>query len=145
MEKVLIAREGKVEEKEITPRISNILKENILVNLAFLDTKTFLLLLLTSEEKKSYSFQDLINLLRNKAGITENTEYVVERSLDILLDSGFLSAQWERVNDSEFERRFYNRNEIVKYLRRFREDIVKEGDGLVKRFLNIGDRLLLIR
>lgn len=143
MEQILVGNEGMVEQIDITPELSDLLKENVLANMAAFDPDSLLLLFLTSEKKDNgYSFEDLVNLLEEKGKIENNAELIVEKSLDILLDSGFFSAEWKEI-DNIWERRFENRNEIAKYLTKFKEDIVKGGDGAIERFERISGRILL--
>lgn len=143
MEQILIGNEGNVEKVVITPKFSELLKPSLLANMAIFDPNTLLLLVLTSEKKENgYSFEDLVNLLKNEGRVKNNTELVVEKSLDILLDSGFFSAEWKKIGN-HWERRFDNRNEVVKYLKVLKEDIVKGDDEFLERFEKICGRLLL--
>lgn len=141
MEQVLIGHEGHVQQVKFTPVLSDILKENVLANMAVFDPDSFLLLFLTSEKQDNgYSFEDLVNLIKKE--INENPELVIEKSLDILLDSGFFSPEWKNINNL-MERRFDNRNEIAKYLKSFKDDIVKREDGAIERYDKINERILL--
>jgi hypothetical protein len=146
MEQILVGNEGKVERIDITPEFSELLEPSLLANMAIFNPEALILLVLTSKSKEerenSYSFEDLFQLLRNEGGIEDNTKLEVEKSLDILLDSGFFSAEWKLKND-QWERLFYNRNEVGKYLSIIREDFVKSGDGFRERFERICGRLLL--
>ncbi len=142
MEQILVGNEGNVQQKEITSEFSKLLEPSLLANMAIFDPDTLLLLILTSEPR-DYSKSDLIKLLRDNGKIENNTELIVEKSLDILLDSGFFSAEWKCI-DNNWERRFDNRTEVVKYLQDLAEDIVKPGDGFLERFEKISGRLLLV-
>lgn len=145
MEQVLIGEEGKVKTIDVTPEYSELLEPSLLANMAIFDPESLILLVLTSKEEEKengYSFEDLINLLKNEGGIENNTGFAVERSLDVLLDSGFFSAEWKLENNI-WKRLFYNRNEVMKYLKEIREDFVKSGDGFRERFERICGKLLL--
>jgi len=144
MEQILVGNEGKVERRDITPEFSELLEPSLLANMAIFDPEALILLVLTSKEEKenSYSIEDLIHLLKNEGGIEDNTKLEVEKSLDVLLDSGFFSAEW-KLKNNQWERLFYNRNEVVKYLSKIREDFVQNGDGFRERFERICGKLLL--
>ena len=145
MEQILVGNEGKVDRIDVTPEFSRLLEPSLLANMAIFDPEALILLVLTSkkeEKDNSYSFEDLIQLLKNEGGIEDNTKLEVEKSLDVLLDSGFFSAEWIFKNNI-WERRFYNRNEVVKKLTEIREDFVMSGDGFRERFERICGRLLL--
>jgi hypothetical protein len=145
MEQILVGNEGKVERIDVTPEFSELLEPSLLANMAIFDPEALILLVLTSKKEESdnsYSFEDLIQLLKNEGGIEDNTKLEVEKSLDVLLDSGFFSAEWVLKNNI-WERLFYNRNEVVKKLTEIREDFVTSGDGFRERFERICGRLLL--
>lgn len=144
MEQILVGNEGNVQQIVVTPELSELLKPSLLANMAIFDPDTLLLLVLTSKKKENgYSFDDLVNLLKEKGRIENNAEMVVERSLDVLLDSGFFSAEWKFI-DNRWDRRFDNRNEVVKYLKGLIDDIVKPGYGFMERYGRISGRLLMI-
>lgn len=145
-EHMLIANKGHIQDIELTTGITDLLEENLLTKLAIMEPNLFYLFVRTSENKsqgsKGHSYEDLIDIIEGKFKFKENSDHVIEKSLDFFLDSGLFTAKWEIIND-HYERRFYNDNEISKQLAPFKDEIAKGGTGIVKRFDDLCGRMLL--
>lgn len=145
-EQMLIGNNGIVKSIELTEGITNLLRKNLLENFAIIDPDSFFLFVRTSRDKNQdydgYSYEELIKFVEEKFDLEETSEYIVEKSLDFLLDSGIFNAGWKEDNNY-CKRRFSNDNEISKQFAPIKDEIIKGGPEFLKGSNALCERILL--
>jgi hypothetical protein len=107
---------------------------NFLYQLMFFDKPTFILMIMTAEERREpggegYTYDDLVNIVK-KYNYFANPEDMVLKGLDTLLDFAIYKPKWSK-RENHWRRVFFNRSEVVRPFYKYKDKLFQPTKDFV--------------